>query len=164
MNLALARPAVARAVGFFVLWMMLTRSNPADFGAGAVAASAATWASLRLLPPGASRLRPAELARLALRFLRQSVVAGVDVAWRALDPRLPSHSGFVVYPVGLPPGLARNMFTTLMSLLPGTVPTGSDGKGGLLIHCLDVEQPVAAQLAAEEAVFARVIADARSRG
>jgi multicomponent Na+:H+ antiporter subunit E len=99
-----------------------------------------------------------------LRFLRQSVVAGIDVARRALDPRLPLHPGFVVYPVGLPRGPARNMFTTLMSLLPGTVPTGSDETGELLIHCLDTEQPVAAQLTMEEEVFARVIAEARSGG
>jgi multicomponent Na+:H+ antiporter subunit E len=103
-------------------------------------------------------------ARLVLRFLRQSVVAGVDVARRALDPRLPLHPGFVVYPVGLPRGPARHVFTTLMSLLPGTVPTGADARSQLLVHCLDSEQPVAAQLAAEEAVFARVIAEAPSDG
>ena len=164
MNLALSRSTVVRAVGFFVLWMVVAGGDLADLAVGAVAALAATWASLRLLPPGGSRVRPAALARLALGFLRQSVVAGVDVARRALDPRLPLHPGFVVYPVGLPPGPARNMFTALMSLLPGTVPAGSDEKGGLLVHCLDAEQPVAAQLAAEEAVFARVIADARSGG
>jgi len=164
MKPALFRPGSMRAAGFFILWMVLTGGNPADLVAGAVAAMAATWASLRLLPPGTSSVRPAALARLALRFLHQSVVAGVDVARRALDPRLPLHPGFVVYPVGLPRGPARNMFTTLMSLLPGTVPTGSDEKGGLLIHCLDVEQPVAAQLAAEEGLFARVIGEGRSGG
>jgi len=164
MNLAPSRPAVVRAVGFFVLWIMLTGGNPADLGAGAVAALAATWASVRLLPPGTNRVRPVALTGLTLRFLRQSVVAGVDVARRALDPRLPLHLGFVVYPTGLPRGPGRNMFTAVMSLLPGTVPTGSDEKGGLLIHCLDAEQPVAAQLAAEEEVFARVIAETRSDG
>src|SRR5208282_3339277 len=123
MNLAPSRPAVVRAVGFFVLWIMLTGGNPADLGAGAVAALAATWASVRLLPPGTNRVRPVALTGLTLRFLRQSVVAGVDVARRALDPRLPLHLGFVVYPTGLPRGPGRNMFTAVMSLLPGTVPT-----------------------------------------
>jgi len=155
MNLTLAPPVGARAVGFFVLWIILNGGNPADLVAGAVAALAATWASLRLLRPGTSRVRPAALARLVLRFLRQSVVAGVDVARRALDPRLPLHPGFVAYPMALPRGPARNMFTTLISLLPGTVPTESDEKEGLLIHCLDVEQPVVTQLAAEEALFVR---------
>lgn len=157
MNPALSRPAVMRTVGFFIFWIILTGGNPADLAAGAVAALAATWASLRLLPPGAGRVRPLALARLALRFLCQSVVAGVDVARRALDPRLPLQPGFVVYPVGLARGRARHMFTTLMSLLPGTVPTGTDEKGDLLVHCLDVGQPVAAQLAAEETLFAAVI-------
>ena len=164
MNQALSRPPVVRALGFLVLWVILTAGSRADLGAGAVAALAATWASLRLLPPDTSRVRPVALIRLALRFLRQSVVAGIDVARRALDPRLPLHLGFVVYPVGLPSGPARNMFTTLMSLLPGTVPAGPARTGGLLIHCLDVAQPVARQLAAEEARFARAIAEADGDG
>jgi multicomponent Na+:H+ antiporter subunit E len=164
MNWALSQQVVLRTLGFFVLWMILTDGNPADLVVGALAALVATWASLRLLPPGTRRARPAALGMLALRFLRQSVVAGTDVAWRALDPKLPLRPGFVFYPVGLPPGAARNMFTTLMSLLPGTVPTGSDEKGRLRIHCLDVEQPVAAQLAVEEALFVRAVGGNRSDG
>ena len=143
---------------------MRTGDKPDDLAAGAVATLAATWASLRLLPPGTRHARPAALGMLALRFLRQSVVAGTDVAWRALDPKLPLRPGFVLYPVGLPPGAARNMFTTLTSLLPGTVPTGSEERGGIVIHCLDVEQPVAAQLAAEERLFTRVIGEVSSDG
>ena len=65
------------------------------------------------------------LARFVLRFLRQSVVAGIDVAWRALDPRLPLRPGFVVYQPRLPPGPARNAFCTMTSLLPGTLPCRS---------------------------------------
>ena len=164
MTPALPRSGIARAVGFFALWIILTGGNPADLVAGSLAALAATWASLRLLPPGTARVRLTALARLALRFLRQSIVAGVDVARRALDPRLPLHPGFVVYPVSLPPGPAQNVFTTLMSLLPGTVPTGSLAEGRLLIHCLDVEQPVVAQLAAEEGLFIHVIGGVRRNG
>jgi multicomponent Na+:H+ antiporter subunit E len=164
MNLALSGSALSRAVGFFILWMMLSGGNPADLVAGTVAALAAAWVSLRLLPPGTSRVRPAALGMFTLRFFRESVVAGADVAWRALDPKLPLRPGFVLYPVGLPPGAARNMFTTLTSLLPGTVPTGSEERGGIVIHCLDVEQPVAAQLAAEERLFTRVIGEVSSGG
>jgi multicomponent Na+:H+ antiporter subunit E len=119
-------------------------------------AAAASWVSLRLLPPGSARLRPLALAGLLLRFTWQSVLAGWDVARRALDPRLPVRPGFVTYRVGFPPGRARNAFATLTSLLPGTVPVGEEG-GTLLYHCLDVEQPVAAQLAREEAALSRVL-------
>jgi multicomponent Na+:H+ antiporter subunit E len=164
MNWARSRPVVLRTLGFFVLWMILADGNPADLAVGVLAALAATWASLRLLAPGTRRVRPTALSRLALRFLRQSVVAGADVAWRALDPQLPLRPGFVLYPVALSPGPERNMFATLMSLLPGTVPTGSDEKRGLLIHCLDVEQPVVAQLAVEEVLFVRAVGGNRRDG
>ena len=156
--------AMKRALGFFVLWMVLTGGTPADLVAGVIATCAATWVSLRLLPPSKGRVRPTALVGLALRFLRQSMVAGVDVARRALDPRLPLQPGFVTYQVGLEPGPARHLFTTLMSLLPGTVPAGSAGTGALLIHCLDVGQLVAAQLAEEEAQFVQAIGGAAGNG
>jgi hypothetical protein len=37
------------------------------------------------------------------------------------------------------------------------LPAGSDENGALLVHCLDVGQPVAANLAREEALFSRAI-------
>ena len=145
---------VVRAIGFFVFWLMLAGVNPADLPAAALAVAGATWTSLHLLPPGTWRLSPVGLARLVLRFPLQSVVAGVDVARRALDPRLPLRPGFVACPARLPPGTARDAFCTLTSLLPGTLPAGTGKDGTLLIHCLDVGQPVAAQLGREEALFA----------
>jgi multicomponent Na+:H+ antiporter subunit E len=51
-----------------------------------------------------------------------------------------------------------------MSLLPGTVPTGPAPGSGLLIHCLDVEQPITVQLAAEEAMFSDVIGWKKDNG
>jgi multicomponent Na+:H+ antiporter subunit E len=151
-----------RAAGFLAFWLALAGAHPADLPAAAMATGAATWTSLRLWPPGAGRLRLAALPGLALRFLWQSVVAGWDVATRAFAPTPRVRPGFTVYPVGFPPGPARNVFTTLTSLLPGTVPAGEDG-GRLVYHCLDVDQPVATQLAAEEAELARVIEGWRPR-
>jgi multicomponent Na+:H+ antiporter subunit E len=145
-----------RAAGFSGLWLTLSGVDPADLPAAAPAVVAATWTSLRLLPPGAGRVRLAALAGLALRFAWQSVVAGWDVARRALDPRLPVRPGFASYPVGFPPGRARNAFTTLTSLLPGTVPAGEED-GALLYHCLDVDQPVVTQLGDEEAALSRAL-------
>jgi multicomponent Na+:H+ antiporter subunit E len=85
------------------------------------------------------------------------VVSGTDVAWRALDPNLSLRPGFVAYPLRLPPGGARSAFCALSSLLPGTLPTGVDENGALLVHCLDVDQPVAANLAEEETLFMRAL-------
>jgi multicomponent Na+:H+ antiporter subunit E len=148
--------AISRASIFIAIWLMLTGAALADLPAGAGAVIAATWVSLRLLPPGGPRPSPGALAGLSLRFFYQSVIAGADVAWRALDPRLPLRPGFVTYPVRFPPGPARNVFTTLTSLLPGTVLAG-DENGQLIYHCLDVDQPIVSQLAAEETALSQVV-------
>ncbi len=152
-----ARAVLLRGAAFFGFWVVLIGVGLADLAAGVVAATAATWASLRLAPPGAGRVRFSALPGFTLRFLWQSVIAGWDVARRAFDPRLPLQPGFVRFPVRLPRGQARNAFASYTSLLPGTVPAEDDGES-LLYHCLDVRQPVAAQLAAEETAFARAFA------
>jgi multicomponent Na+:H+ antiporter subunit E len=153
--------SLARAAGFFAFWVIVSGLKPLDLFAGVFAAIAATWASLVLLPPGRWSFRPLAIAGFALRFLRQSIVAGIDVAWRALDPRMPLRPGFVVYPSRLPPGSTRNAFCTVTSLLPGTLPSGTDESGGLVIHCLDVTQPVVEQLKEEEALFVRMLGGGR---
>ena len=93
------------------------------------------------------------MLRLALRFVWGSIVAGLDIARRAFSPSLPLKLGYHNYPVGLPPGNSRNLFTSVTSLMPGTLPTGADESGHLIYHCLDVEQPVLQELSREEAQF-----------
>jgi multicomponent Na+:H+ antiporter subunit E len=158
------RSAISRAAGFFGFWLVLTDADSADLAAGLVAAVAATWASLRLMPAEQWSLRPIKLAQLVLRFLRQSIAAGTDVALRALDPRLPLRPGFVVYQTHLPPGTMRNAFCAIMSLLPGTLPCGPAEGNGLAIHCLDVTQPVVEQLAAEEALCMQTLGGVQRNG
>ncbi len=148
--------AMSRATLFLCLWLVLAGANLGDVPAAAAAIAAATWTSLHLLEPSRSRRSPRAIARLTLLFLYHSVVAGVDVAGRALSPRLPLHPGFVAYPTRLSRGVRRNVFTALTSLLPGTVPAGEEN-GQIVYHCLDVTQPVVADLAAEEAALVRAL-------
>ena len=42
--------------------------------------------------------------------------------------------------------------------MPGTLPADTNADGTLLVHCLDIGQPAAAQLAVEEARFIRAVA------
>lgn len=149
--------AAVRAALFLGFWLMISDRNLSDLPVGLAAVAAATWTSVRLLPARGSRPRPVFLAALAMRFVRQSVVSGTEVAWRALNPRLQLRPGFVVYPLHLSPGGARSAFCALSSLLPGTLPTGTDEHGALIVHCLDVNQPIAANLASEESVFIRAL-------
>jgi multicomponent Na+:H+ antiporter subunit E len=150
-----SRALPVRSAIFFALWLAIAGANAGDLPAGFVAAAAATWISLRLMPPDRSRLRPVALLTLVLRFLAQSVHAGFAVAWLALDPRSRLQPGFVVIRPRLPVGMERDAFCTMASLLPGTLPCGVAGDGGVLVHCLDVTQPVVRQLAHDEALFAR---------
>jgi multicomponent Na+:H+ antiporter subunit E len=149
--------AIGRAALFLAFWLMSAGYDPADLPIGVAAAAAATWASLRLLPPTAAQLRLPSLAMFSLRFLGQSVVSGVEVARIAFDPRLPLRAGFVIYRCRLLSAGERGAFCALSSLLPGTLPAGTNEDGDLLIHCLDVGQPVAANLAAEESLFTKVL-------
>jgi multicomponent Na+:H+ antiporter subunit E len=149
--------ALSRGASFLALWVVLMPSaTPTDLAVGALAAAAATWVSLRLLPPATGCLRYTALLALVPHYLWQSVLAGIDVARRALDPRLPLNPGFVDCPLDFPPGVARNTFATITSLLPGTVPCG-EGEEGLMYHCLDVADPVVEQLWEEERLLARAL-------
>ena len=158
------RGGLTRFAGFFGFWIVVAGTRPADLVVGVLAAIVVTWVSLRLLPPGKMRLRPVALAKLVLRFLYQSVGAGVDVARRALDPRLPLHPGYVIYRPRLPPGTMRNAFCTMTSLLPGTLPSGTDESGCLIVHCLDETQPVTEQIAVEETLVARAFGGTNDNG
>jgi multicomponent Na+:H+ antiporter subunit E len=151
------RSVAWRAVAFSALWLILSGADPGGLPAGVIAVMAATWSSLRLLPPSGLRLSRVATAHLMLRFLAQSVVAGMDVARRALDPRLPLQPGFIAYPVRLARGAARNTFCTLSSLLPGTLPVRTDERDALVVHCLDTGEPIERQLGAEEALLTRVM-------
>jgi len=152
-----AGAAAVRAMVFLAFWLMVSGWGLADLPVGLAAVAAATWTSLRFLPPTESTPRAAPLAALAMSFFRQSLISGTDVARRALSAHMQLRPGFVSCPLLLPPSAERSAFCALSSLMPGTLPTGTDESGALLVHCLDVEQPVAANLAAEERLFIRAV-------
>jgi multicomponent Na+:H+ antiporter subunit E len=154
---SIAWTALARGAGFLALWLVLMQSfKPADLAVGLGCTLGATWASLRLLPPAVGRFRPGHMLLLLPRLLWQSVVAGLDVARRAFDPRMPLRAGIVRVPLAFPEGHARNIFAGISSLLPGTVPCG-DVDGELIYHCLDLDQPVVEQLQGEGRRMSRTL-------
>jgi multicomponent Na+:H+ antiporter subunit E len=147
------RAILFRGVGYFALWMVMAGGELADIAPGVGAACLATWVSLVLLPPdpALANIRLLSVLRLAVRFIWTSTVAGLDIARRAFSPSLPLKPGYLNYPVGFPPGTSRNLFSSVTSLMPGTLPAGTDESGRLIYHCLDVTQPVLEELGQEEA-------------
>lgn len=147
------RAILVRGIAYFAVWMIMAGGQLADVAPGIVVAILATWVSLELLPldPGFAQVRPLAVLRLVLRFVWGSIVAGLDIAKRAFSPSMPLKLGYLNYPVSLPPGTSRNLFASVTSLMPGTLPAGTDDSGRLIYHCLDVEQPVLQELEEEEA-------------
>jgi multicomponent Na+:H+ antiporter subunit E len=153
-----------RALAFALLWLILSGADVAGLPAGLVATVAATWMSLILLPAPGYRVAPIKLCAFVVRFLLQSVVAGKDVAWRALHPKLPLRPGLVGYPVQLPRGMLRNTFCTISALLPGTLPIQSGEGENLFVHCLDLGETVTEQMREEERQLVQILGGGRDDG
>lgn len=89
------------------------------------------------------RIRLRALPGFVAWFLWHSLRGGADVAWRALQPRMPLNPGFLRYRMTVPPGLAQVFLINCVSLLPGTLSAGVVGNE-LVLHALDTEAKVIA--------------------
>src|SRR5260370_23645201 len=74
--------AAGRAILFLAFWLMIAGYDPIDLPVGLIAAAAATWTSLRLLPEGKGKVRLLSLAKFPLPFPPHSVRPGAQGAWR----------------------------------------------------------------------------------
>lgn len=154
---------VARTIGFLCVWAVLIGVALPDLALGVFAAIAATAASRRLWAP-LPRLSVAGIAAYTLRFCWQSWLAGLDIAQRAFAPTLRLSPGLASYRSGLEPCTTREALCATMSLQPGRLPVGVGPDGTLRIHCLDVTGPAAAETAADEAAFLRMLQKEPRRG
>ncbi|MCB4769330.1 Na+/H+ antiporter subunit E [Ancylobacter sp. Lp-2] len=146
-----------RTAGFLLLWLVLTDGDAAKLPVGLLAAGAAAWISLHLLPPGDRWPDLALLLRLVLRLAATTVAGGIDVARRAFSPSLPLAPGLIRYRPALPPSPARDGFRAAMGLQPGALPFEAEDGDGWLVHCLDTEAPIAATLAEDETRWRRAL-------
>jgi multicomponent Na+:H+ antiporter subunit E len=83
--------------------------------------------------------------------MRSSIVAALEVARYAFRRRPGLHPGFVTYDCGIPSGTKRDFYLSMVSLMPGSLPVDVDENGRVIIHCLDVNQPIVEQMADNEA-------------
>jgi hypothetical protein len=79
---------------------------------------------------GSLPILPLALLRLAGLFLVQSAVGGIDVARRALDPRLPISPGLVDVDLEHDDLSIRVALAALISLLPGTIAVEAERRSG----------------------------------
>jgi multicomponent Na+:H+ antiporter subunit E len=132
-----------------LLWIVLTGAAPGGLLFGVIAVGAGMALGLVLAPASSRGIRPLAVAVLVPRFLWRSLLGGIDVAARALSPTMPLKPGWRHMTTRLPPGGPRVAIGGEFSLMPGTLVAGSRDDA-LLVHCLDTDMPVAAQMADEE--------------
>lgn len=127
--------ALFRAAILCAGWWILSEGDPAGIGFGIVVVAIALAASLALSPPPRLAWKPLGLLRFAHFFVKGSLHGGFDVARRALAPRLALAPEVIRFRSRLPVGPALDLFTSTLSLMPGTLAV--DREGSLLeVHTL----------------------------
>lgn len=152
------RSLAPRVVLFAALWLLLTGAEPASLWLGVPVIVVAAWISLRLVTP--VQIRPLGLARFVPLFLFRSLVAGWDVALRALGPGPRLAPVLVDYETTLGAGLPRVFFANALSLLPGTLSADLDGPV-VRVHLLYDTPGVRGGLRSLETAVARLFAARR---
>lgn len=147
------RAGLLRAVLFVLMWWILTDGAMDSWLVGAPAVLFATLVSVLLLPPFSWSLTG--VVRFVPFFLWHSLRGGVDVARRALHPRLLISPGMYDHRWRLPSGLPRVFMANVVSLLPGTLSAELDEEY-LRVHVLDQTGNFASELTMIELRVARL--------
>ena len=144
-----------RGLGFVVLWWILAEGRGDGWLLGGVAVVAATWTSVKLLPPVQQPIRLAGLIGFFGFFLWNSLRGGIQVAGMALRGSAALQPQIIELPVTLPAGGARVLLVNALGLMPGTLSVDLDDNN-LRLHLLNDCQPVVAEKLAMEAAIANL--------
>lgn len=132
----LHRPLYTTALA--LMWVMLQ----ADFTLGQLAlgylvAAGVVWACSNFAVEQVTLRRPGVVLRLAWEFLREVVVANLQVARIILHPRLPIRPAFIVVPLDLHDDLQITTLANMITLTPGTLTVDvAPDRSALYVHCL----------------------------
>lgn len=139
-----------------LLWWAISEGRWESAGFAVPVLVVAAAAALALRRGRRWRLRPLAAARVLPWFLARSLAAGLDVALRVLRPQPRILPAFVSLRIRLHDAGARVLLADVMSLLPGTLSAGLHDDQ-LLLHVLDREAPVEAELRAMERRIAELL-------
>ncbi len=138
---------VSHGVLFSLIWLILTDGAASSSWIGVPAVLLTLIASIVLFPPAS--LVWYELLRFVPLLLVRSPVGGIDVAWHAFHPGMPTAPDVTTYPLRLPPGFLRILTVNTVSLLPGIL-SADLGTKCLNVHALDARKDIFSELLAVE--------------
>ena len=126
-----------------VLWLVVSNSiSPGALILGALLGVLLPLYSRNFWPYHPRVRSPLRLLRLFGMVLFDIIVANFNAAKLILGPRRALHPAFVTVPLDLTDPVAITMFTSFISLTPGTVSAElSPDRRTLLVHSLDVDDP-----------------------
>ncbi len=125
----------------FAIWLGLTNSlHYQELLAGLILSAAIVWLTVPL--PAANepmpQWRPAGLIAFIPVFVKNLILANIDVALRVLDPKLPINPGIVQIHTTLATPYQRLILANSITLTPGTITLDMQGDA-MYIHWLDVK-------------------------
>ncbi len=127
-----------------LMWGILTNWEMTSWLVGLPTAVLALVVFDHLRPQRRWQIQASRLPGFAVWFLWHSLRGGLDVARRALQPRMPLQPGFINYKLTLEPGSPRVFLVNCLSLLPGTLSAELEGDE-LILHALDTGTDVLAE-------------------
>lgn len=145
------RDVLLRTTLMLFLWWVLSEGDLAGLAFGILMVVLVTTVSLWLFPPTGWYLRWWRLPGFLCWFVGRSLLAGLDVAGRLLQPRLRLHPGVVTLPLMLSAGPPCWWLANSLSLLPGTLSVELREQS-IEVHSLDTRLDVP-----------RAVADAQRR-
>ena len=126
------------AAALALVWLVLAEGDLTSWPVGVPTVALAVWVARSSAAPTPGGPRSLGAVRFLVFFLWESVVSGVAVARRALQPRLSLRPGLVQYESRLRDESSRVFFANAITLLPGTLTCGLEGTT-LTVHVLDRE-------------------------
>lgn len=122
------------------LWILLTGGSWDSWLVGVPAVVCAVMAIRFLGRVPSFRWRWWGVLQFCGYFVSQSILSGVDVAWRSVQFRPSLNPGWVQFSFRLSGEVARIFFVNVISLLPGTLSADLQDNG-VLVHVIDENLP-----------------------
>jgi multisubunit Na+/H+ antiporter MnhE subunit len=126
-----------------VMWLALQPGlDLADLVIGYLVGSIVVWLCRNFWTERVSVRRAGTMLRLLAEFLRELVVANLQVAWIIVQPTMPIRPAFIVLPLDLRDDLQITALANLITLTPGTLTVDvAPDRSALYVHCLAAPDP-----------------------
>jgi multicomponent Na+:H+ antiporter subunit E len=133
---SLGKGEIFSAFVLATVWFLLTRGSFLSWSVGIPAIILSLSVKRLLVRQSSFALTPLAFFPFLIFFVQQSLLGGIDVAWRSICPSCRLSPCLITYRFEMSNEIARVFFTNVVSLLPGTLSVDMFSDG-VQIHMLD---------------------------